>query len=207
MLAPGKYVVTASSGGQIFQNKFEIKDGDNISVEVLMASVNGGRGATRFERRNDDRADLGRHAVRISEIRKDPIGRTAVFTHALFDAVVLLGIAALEKGRSRQLPLLAGARQVAGHVGRLSQRETCCAVCGRRTVKRAISRSRAQGRHSRVDVALLLVATREIEIEARKRSFLTVRDCDFDFLADRVNALDARRAARFGGQVSRRRGW
>jgi hypothetical protein len=36
VLAPGKYVVTASSGGHIFQNHFEIKDGDNISVEVLM---------------------------------------------------------------------------------------------------------------------------------------------------------------------------
>jgi hypothetical protein len=45
VLAPGKYVVTASSGGQIFQNNFEIKDGDNISVEVLMANANGGRGA------------------------------------------------------------------------------------------------------------------------------------------------------------------
>lgn len=38
VLAPGKYLVTASSGGHIFQNHFEIKDGDNISVEVLMAS-------------------------------------------------------------------------------------------------------------------------------------------------------------------------
>lgn len=39
VLAPGKYVVTASSGGHIFQNHFEIKDGDNISVEVLMANA------------------------------------------------------------------------------------------------------------------------------------------------------------------------
>ena len=38
ILAPGEYVVTASSGGHIFQNNFEIKDGDNISVEVLMAA-------------------------------------------------------------------------------------------------------------------------------------------------------------------------
>jgi hypothetical protein len=44
VLAPGKYLVTASSGGHLFQNSFEIKDGDNISVEVLMtnASEDGG---------------------------------------------------------------------------------------------------------------------------------------------------------------------
>ncbi|MFA5958112.1 MAG: hypothetical protein WC811_16225 [Hyphomicrobium sp.] len=40
VLAPGKYHVTASSGGHLFQNNFEIKDGDNISVEVLMANIN-----------------------------------------------------------------------------------------------------------------------------------------------------------------------
>lgn len=39
VLAPGKYLVTASSGGRLYQNSFEIKDGDNISVEVLMASA------------------------------------------------------------------------------------------------------------------------------------------------------------------------
>jgi hypothetical protein len=39
VLAPGKYSVTASSGGHIFQSDFEIKDGDNISVEVLMATT------------------------------------------------------------------------------------------------------------------------------------------------------------------------
>ncbi len=45
VLAPGKYLVTASSGGHIFQNTFEIKDGDNISVEVLMASSGDDDGA------------------------------------------------------------------------------------------------------------------------------------------------------------------
>jgi hypothetical protein len=39
VLAPGKYLVTASSGGRLYQNSFEIKDGDNISVEVLMANT------------------------------------------------------------------------------------------------------------------------------------------------------------------------
>ena len=39
VLAPGDYMVTASSGGHIFQNKFQIKDGDNISVEVLMTNA------------------------------------------------------------------------------------------------------------------------------------------------------------------------
>lgn len=39
VLAPGKYMVTASSGGHLFQNTFEIKDGDNISVEVLMTNA------------------------------------------------------------------------------------------------------------------------------------------------------------------------
>ncbi len=39
VLVPGKYVVTASSGGHLFQNHFEIADGDNISVEVLMAAA------------------------------------------------------------------------------------------------------------------------------------------------------------------------
>jgi hypothetical protein len=40
VLAPGKYQVTASSAGHLFQNSFEIKDGDHISVEVLMAAAN-----------------------------------------------------------------------------------------------------------------------------------------------------------------------
>ncbi len=39
VLLPGKYQVTASSGGHLYQNNFEIKDGDNISVEVLMAAT------------------------------------------------------------------------------------------------------------------------------------------------------------------------
>jgi hypothetical protein len=39
VLAPGNYLVIASSGGHIFKNTFEIKDGDNIGVEVLMAST------------------------------------------------------------------------------------------------------------------------------------------------------------------------
>jgi hypothetical protein len=39
VLAPGDYVVTASSGGHIFQNKFQIKDGDAINVEVLMTNT------------------------------------------------------------------------------------------------------------------------------------------------------------------------
>lgn len=44
VLAPGKYEVTASSGGHIFQKTFEIKDGDNVSVEVLMAAARDDRG-------------------------------------------------------------------------------------------------------------------------------------------------------------------
>ncbi|CAA2140652.1 hypothetical protein [Hyphomicrobium sp. ghe19] len=36
VLAPGKYEVTASSGGHIFQKPFQIKDGDNVNVEVMM---------------------------------------------------------------------------------------------------------------------------------------------------------------------------
>ncbi|MET0408009.1 MAG: hypothetical protein ABW006_06535 [Hyphomicrobium sp.] len=39
VLAPGKYLVTASSGGHLFHNNFEIKDGDSISVEVMMANA------------------------------------------------------------------------------------------------------------------------------------------------------------------------
>jgi hypothetical protein len=39
VLAPGKYVVTASSGGHLFKNHFEINDGDVKSVEVLMTSA------------------------------------------------------------------------------------------------------------------------------------------------------------------------
>lgn len=39
VLAPGKYVVTASSAGHLFKNHFEIKDGDVKSVEVLMTSA------------------------------------------------------------------------------------------------------------------------------------------------------------------------
>jgi hypothetical protein len=38
VLAPGKYVVTASSGGHLYKNNFEIVDGDIKSVEVLMAA-------------------------------------------------------------------------------------------------------------------------------------------------------------------------
>jgi hypothetical protein len=36
VLAPGKYVVTASSGGHLFKSKFQILDGDTVNVEVLM---------------------------------------------------------------------------------------------------------------------------------------------------------------------------
>ncbi len=44
VLLPGKYVVTASSGGRLYQNHFEIRDGDNIGVEVLMAAGGGDSG-------------------------------------------------------------------------------------------------------------------------------------------------------------------
>jgi hypothetical protein len=44
VLAPGDYQVTAASGGHLFQNKFQIKDGDNISVEVLMTDTGEGEG-------------------------------------------------------------------------------------------------------------------------------------------------------------------
>jgi hypothetical protein len=49
ILAPGKYVVAAASGGHLFHNTFEIKDGDVINVEVLMTAAsedNGSSGAT-----------------------------------------------------------------------------------------------------------------------------------------------------------------
>jgi hypothetical protein len=39
VLAPGKYVVTASSGGHLFKNHFDIKDGDVKNVEVLMTTA------------------------------------------------------------------------------------------------------------------------------------------------------------------------
>lgn len=39
VLAPGKYIVTASSGGHLYKNRFEISDGDVKSVEVLMAAA------------------------------------------------------------------------------------------------------------------------------------------------------------------------
>lgn len=38
IFAPGKYVVTASSGGHLYRSDFEIKDGDVISVEVLKSA-------------------------------------------------------------------------------------------------------------------------------------------------------------------------
>jgi hypothetical protein len=45
VLSPGKYVVTASSGGHLFKNSFEIKDGDVVNVEVLMTAANEDRDA------------------------------------------------------------------------------------------------------------------------------------------------------------------
>jgi hypothetical protein len=39
VLAPGKYIVTASSGGHLYKNRFEISDGDIKDVEVLMAAA------------------------------------------------------------------------------------------------------------------------------------------------------------------------
>jgi hypothetical protein len=39
VLAPGKYVVTASSAGHLFKEHFEINDGDVKDVEVLMAAA------------------------------------------------------------------------------------------------------------------------------------------------------------------------
>lgn len=41
VLAPGKYIVTASSAGHLFKNDFEIHDGDIKDVEVLMTSETG----------------------------------------------------------------------------------------------------------------------------------------------------------------------
>jgi hypothetical protein len=40
VLAPGKYVVIASSGGHLFKSNFAIADGDVIDVEVLMTAAN-----------------------------------------------------------------------------------------------------------------------------------------------------------------------
>jgi len=40
ILAPGKYVVTASSAGHLFKNSFTINDGDVTNVEVLMTAAN-----------------------------------------------------------------------------------------------------------------------------------------------------------------------
>ena len=42
VLAPGKYVATASSGGHLYKSRFEIADGDIKSVEVLMAAAAAG---------------------------------------------------------------------------------------------------------------------------------------------------------------------
>lgn len=42
VLAPGKYVATASSGGHLYKSHFEIADGDIKSVEVLMAAAAAG---------------------------------------------------------------------------------------------------------------------------------------------------------------------
>ncbi|HVJ76728.1 MAG TPA: hypothetical protein VM620_02755 [Hyphomicrobium sp.] len=44
VLAPGKYIVTASSAGHLFKSDFEIHDGDIKDVEVLMTSATGMRG-------------------------------------------------------------------------------------------------------------------------------------------------------------------
>lgn len=41
ILAPGSYVVAASSGGQRYQRRFEVKDGEVKSVEVLMGGSRG----------------------------------------------------------------------------------------------------------------------------------------------------------------------
>jgi len=38
LLAPGSYTVVAASAGQLFKKKFEVKDGEITSVEVLMSS-------------------------------------------------------------------------------------------------------------------------------------------------------------------------
>lgn len=48
VLAPGNYEVTASSGGHIFQKAFQIKDGDHVSVEVMMATARDDRGPRTF---------------------------------------------------------------------------------------------------------------------------------------------------------------
>lgn len=39
ILAPGSYTVVASSGGQLFKNTFEVKDGAATSVEVVMTGA------------------------------------------------------------------------------------------------------------------------------------------------------------------------
>jgi hypothetical protein len=39
VLAPGKYIVTASSGGHLYKSDFEIADGDTKNVEVLMTGA------------------------------------------------------------------------------------------------------------------------------------------------------------------------
>lgn len=60
VLAPGKYIVTASSGGHLYKNRFEIADGEVKNVEVLMAaSALGARsaGATDIAPTNGDSLD------------------------------------------------------------------------------------------------------------------------------------------------------
>ncbi len=62
VLAPGKYIVTASSGGHLFKNHFEIKDGDVKSVEVLMATADAASetsGATDIAPTSDGAATAG----------------------------------------------------------------------------------------------------------------------------------------------------
>ncbi len=46
ILATGKDVVTAASGGHLFHNTFEIKDGDVLNVEVLMTAGSEDSGAS-----------------------------------------------------------------------------------------------------------------------------------------------------------------
>jgi hypothetical protein len=62
VLAPGKYIVTAASGGHLFKNHFEIKDGDVKSVEVLMTTADASSetsGATDIAPTSDGAATAG----------------------------------------------------------------------------------------------------------------------------------------------------
>src|SRR3954447_25058696 len=87
--------------------------------------------------RRAHRTRLRQYHPWISKVRKHPVGGTAVVTHAFLDARVLRLLAGFQEGRTRQLPLLAGAREIAGRVGSLPELQPRFGMRGSRTVERS----------------------------------------------------------------------